>query len=82
VHASIDHSLTTSHPPSPGTSPCSAAVAHVELLFVNAQHLAARLREPEALAALVREFEAVAEDGRALVAAGGEGLHSSFDSGS
>ena len=49
---------------------CSAAVAHVELLFVNAQHLAARLRAPEALAALVREYEAVAEDARALVAGG------------
>jgi hypothetical protein len=42
----------------------------VELLFVNAQHLAARLRAPEALAALVREYEAVAEDARALVAGG------------
>lgn len=69
-------------PPPPGTSRCSAAVAHVELLFVNAQHLAARLREPEALAALVREFEAVAEDGRALVAAGGERAPRSVDSGS
>jgi hypothetical protein len=70
--------LIRSSPPAP-TQPASRSAACVclayrshtsrlELLFVNAQHLAARLREAEALGALLREHEDVVAQARALLA--------------
>lgn len=51
------------------TTPCSAAAARLELLFVNAQHLLARMRRAEAHARLVAALgEAVVEARESAVA--------------
>lgn len=57
--------LSTPDPPR-HVARCRALASQLELLFVNMQHLAARLRQHEALAALVREYEDVIAQAAAL----------------
>lgn len=48
--------------------PCRAVASHLELIFINMQHLAARLRHNEALARLLQEHEDIVTQANALIA--------------